>query len=262
MTNRTAPLRHAASVGLSLLACLACSIGQAAESSGAAASNPTAAVNYQDVRFRYFDKDSGNERQSFETEGAYMITPRLKLTNELRYVNDNSSGSSQQDFEELKLKGIYLSEIKPFGIKAKLAVGAEWLKDLGDFEEGTGTGADMIAPLIGIGWVPNDKNFIVTLLQYYHSYDTDNAFDGDRRETGPRLIWIRSLPQLGGWFKADLKMIIDHEDDENFDQTLELQLGKMLTPRFGVYGEIFLGDDVLDSNAYDMAVGIGIRMMY
>lgn len=262
MTNRIAPLRHAASACLSLLACLACSIGQAAESSGAAASDPTAAVNYQDVRFRYFDKDGGNERQSFETEGAYMITPRLKLTNELRYVNDNSSGSSEQDFEELKLKGIYLSEIKPFGIKAKLAVGAEWLKDLGDFEEGTGTGADLIAPLIGIGWVPNDENFIVTLLQYYHSYDTDNAFDGDRRETAPRLIWIRSLPQLGGWFKADLKMIIDHEDDENFDQTIELQLGKMLTPRFGVYGEVFLGDDVLDSNAYDMAVGIGIRMMY
>ena len=70
------------------------------------------------------------------------------------------------------------------------------------------------------------------------------------------------LPRLRGWFKADLKMVIDHEDDENFDQTLELQLGKMITPNFGVYGEVFLGDDVLDSNAYNMAAGIGIRMMY
>ena len=45
-------------------------------------------------------------------------------------------------------------------------------------------------------------------------------------------------------------MSIDHEDDENFDQRLELQLGKMVSPSVGFYGEVFLGDDVLDSNAY------------
>lgn len=239
-----------------------CATAHAAESSGAAASDPTAAVKYQDFRFRYFDLDRGADKQSFETEGAFMLLPRLKITNELRYVNTDSSGKSEQDFEELKLKGIFLSNIKPFGIKAKLALGAEWQKDLGNFEKGTGTGADKIAPLVGIGWVPNDENFIVTLVQYFYSYDTDSAFDQDVRTTNPRLIWIRSLPSLGGWFKADLKMVIDHEDDENFDQTLELQLGKMFTPKWGVFGEIFVGDDVLDSGAYDYALGIGVRMIY
>ena len=233
----------------------------AAESSGAAASDPTAAVNYQDFRFRYFDLDRG-DKQSFETEGAFMLLPRLKITNELRYVNTDRSGKSEQDFEELKLKGIFLSNIKPFGIKAKLALGAEWLKDMGDFEKGTGTGADKIAPLVGIGWAPNDENFIVTLVQYFYSYDTDSAFDQDVRTTNPRLIWIRSLPSLGGWFKADLKMVIDHEDDENFDQTLELQLGKMFTPKWGLYGEVLLGDEVLDSDGYDIGVGIGLRILY
>ena len=43
--------------------------------SGAAASDPTAAVNYQDVRYRYFDLDQGADRHSFETEGAYMLHP-------------------------------------------------------------------------------------------------------------------------------------------------------------------------------------------
>ena len=230
--------------------------------SGAAASDPTAAVNYQDVRYRYFDLDQGADKHSFETEGAYMLHPRFKLTNELRYVNTDRSGKSEQDFEELKLKGIHLSDIEPFGIKAKLALGVEWLKDLGDFKKGTGTGADSIAPLVGIGWIPDDRNFIITLVQYFHSYDTDSARKEDVRETAPRLIWIRTLPDIGGWFKADLKMSIDHEDDENFNQILELQLGKMLSPRIGIYGELLLGDDVLDSNAYNVGGGLALRFMY
>ncbi len=229
--------------------------------SGADAANPTAAVNFQDLRYRYFDLSRG-DKHSFETEGAYMLHPRLKITNELRYVSTDRSGKSEQDFEELKIRGIFLSDIMPFGIKAKLAVGAEWLKDLGDFEEGTGTGADSIAPLVGIGWVPDDLTFLVTLVQYFHSYDTDSARPDDVRQTGPRLIWIRKLPTIGGWFKADLKMSIDHEDDENFSQTLEVQLGKMVSPRIGFYADLLLGDDVLDSNAYDIGGGLAVRFMY
>ena len=37
---------------------------------GADASNPTAAVNFQDIRYRYFDLKDGDEKHSFETEGA------------------------------------------------------------------------------------------------------------------------------------------------------------------------------------------------
>jgi len=191
-----------------------------------------------------------------------MLHPRLKITNELRYVSTDRSGKSEQDFEELKIRGIFLSDIMPFGIKAKLAVGGEWLKDLGDFEEGTGTGADMIAPLVGIGLEPDDLTFFVTLVQYFHSYDTDSARQDDVRQTGPRLIWIRKLPTIGGWLKADLKMAIDHEDDEDFSQTLEVQLGKMISPRMGFYGELLLGDDVLDTNAYDIGGGLAVRFMY
>ncbi len=230
--------------------------------SGADASNPTAVVNYQDLRYRYFDLDQGADKHSFETEGAYMLHPRLKLTNELRYVNTDLSGKSEQDLEELKLKGNFLTDFAPFGIKAKLALGVEWLKDLGDFEKGTGTGADSIDPLAGIGWIPDNKNFIITLVQYFYSYDTDSAREVDIRETTPRLIWIRKLPTIAAWFKADLKMSIDHEDDENFDQLLELQLGKMISPREGFYGEFFPGDDVLDTNAYNYGVGAAVRVMY
>jgi len=79
--------------------------------SGADAANPTAAVNFQDLRYRYFDLDQGADKHSFETEGAYMLHPRLKITNELRYVSTDRSGKTEQDFEELKIRGIFLSDI-------------------------------------------------------------------------------------------------------------------------------------------------------
>ena len=229
--------------------------------SGADASNPTAVVNYQDLRYRYFDIDPGAEKMSFDTEGAYMLHPRFKVTNELRLVYTDKTDSWSTDFEVLKLKGIFLTDGQPFGIKAKYALGLEWLKDLGDFEDGTGSGSDQIAPLAGIGWMPTESDFIITLVQYFYSYDTHDG--GPKvRKTGPRLIYIRKLPAIVGWFKADYKMEIDHEDNEDYSSVLELQLGTMFTPRLGAYVEGFLGDSVFSSDAYNYSMGLGIRFMY
>ncbi|UCF02395.1 MAG: hypothetical protein JSV14_01675 [Deltaproteobacteria bacterium] len=38
------------------------------DTSGADASNPTAEVNFQDLRYRYFDLDDRAEKHSFETD--------------------------------------------------------------------------------------------------------------------------------------------------------------------------------------------------
>ncbi len=104
-------------------------------------------------------------------------------------------------------------------------------------------------------------NFVVTLVQYFHSYDENDGVD-DVRVTGPRLIYIRSLPSINGWGTVDLKTSIDHEDDNDFTQTLELQLGTMVSDRIGLFGETFVGDSVLDTDAYDMGIGIGLRILY
>ena len=48
------------------------------------ASNPLAAVNNTDVRWQYFDLD-GPEHNDFWLDGAYMLTPKLKLKYELHY---------------------------------------------------------------------------------------------------------------------------------------------------------------------------------
>ncbi len=228
---------------------------------GAAASNLTAVVNYQDLRYRYFDIDPDAEKMSFETEGAYMLHPRFKVTNELRLVYTDQTGSWSTDFEVLKLQGIFLTDGQPFGIKAKYALGLEWLKDLGNLDDGTGSGSDQIAPLAGIGWTPTESDSIITLVQYFYSYDTHDG--GSKvRKTGPRLIYIRKLPAIVGWFKADYKGEIDHKDDEDYSSVLELQLGTMFTPRIGAYIEGFLGDSVFSSDAYNYSMGLGIRFMY
>jgi len=228
---------------------------------GADASNPTAAVNYQDLRYRFFDLDDGTEKQSFETEGAYMFHPRFKVTNELRGVYTDRSGDWSTDFEVLKLKGIFLTDGQPFGIKAKYALGLEWLKDFGNLKDGTGSGSDQIAPLAGIGWMPTESDSIITLVQYFYSYDTHDG--GSKvRKTGPRLIYIRKIPEMHGWLKLDYKGEIDHKDDEDYSSVLELQLGTMFTPRIGAYVEGFLGDNVFSTDAYNYAFGLGIRFMY
>ena len=228
---------------------------------GADASNPTAVVTYQDLRYRYFDIDPDAEKMSFETEGAYMFHPRFKVTNELHLVYTDQKGSWSTDFEVLKLQGIFLTDGQPFGIKAKYALGLEWLLDLGNYEDGTGSGSDQIAPLAGIGLMPTESDSIIALVQYFYSYDTHDG--GSRvRKTGPRLIYIRVLPAIVGWFKADYKMEIDHKDDEDYDSTLELQLGTMFTERLGAYIEGFLGDNVFSSDQYNYSMGFGIRYMY
>jgi len=238
--------------------CIAADDQKAPWVTGADASNPLAAVNFQDARFRYFDLGEGKEKLSFETTGAYVFQPRLKITNELRGVHTDKSGEYETDFEELKLRLTHLTDFKSFGVKTRFGIGVEWQKDLGDFNEGTGTGSDKIAPLLGIGWLPTPKDSVVALVQYFHSYDEDKGVPKVRR-TGPILLYIRKFPEIRGWLKLDFKGMIDHENDEEFSSTFEIQLGHMLTPRLGIYGE-FLTE--IDSDAYDWGLGIGVRYKY
>jgi hypothetical protein len=232
-----------------------------ADSGGAAASDPTAAVNFQDLKLRYFNLTEDNEESTVEAEGSYVFSSSFKLSHKLIGTRTNRSGDWETGLRELSLKPIYLHPIKPFGIDAKFALGVEWLKDLGKTRDGTGTGTDQIGPFTGIGWSLTDDDFVITLVQYFHSYDEDDGFEEVRR-TAPRLIYIRKLPSIKGWGKVDLKTSIEHEDDNDFRQTLELQLGTMVSDRIGIYGDAFVGDSVLDTDAYDMGFGIGLRVLY
>ena len=55
------------------------------------ASNPLASVNNTDLRWQYFELDTElnneSERNDFYVDGAYMLTPKLKLKYELHYCS-------------------------------------------------------------------------------------------------------------------------------------------------------------------------------
>lgn len=230
---------------------------------GTDASNPTASVNFVDFRYQTFDLDgsaAGLDRDRFAIEGAYALSAEHKFTFELNYWNTNITGKDESGLESLKAKYINLQPgMLSGGLKYKTALGVEIIQDLGEVTEGIGTGTDSIAPLFGAGWLLNERNFVITLVQYFHSYDEDvNA--KKVRLTGPRVIWIYKLPKIKGWIKVDDKFAIDHENDNHSSNIVELQLGKMFTPSIGAYFDYLVSTGGV--KAYDDGIGVGLRVMY
>ena len=230
---------------------------------GADASDPTAAVNFNDIRYQTFDlygDASDRERDRLALEGAYVISPEHKITYELNYWDTDVTGSDESGLESIGGKYINLKPgMLSGGLKYRRALGVELIKDLGDVDDGIGGGADLVAPLFGYGWLPNERNFVITLIQYFHSIDEDSGVD-EVRKTGPRLIWIHKIPAIKGWVRLDNKFSIDHENDDKSSNTVELQVGTMLSPTVGLYF------DYLNNNAgtrsFDDGFGINLRMMY
>ena len=68
--------------------------------------------------------------------------------------------------------------------------------------------------------------------------------------------------EINGRGKADLRTWIDHEDDNDFTQSLELQLGTMISDTIGVFGETFVGDSVLNNDDFNWGAGVGLRILY
>ncbi len=228
--------------------------GQVASASdGENASNPLASVNNIDVRWQYFDLD-GPRRNDFYLDGSYMVAPFLKLKYELHYWETDVTGSGEDNWESIHIKPIFFPKQGKWGDwKYKLAVGGEWILDFGNDDKGIGSGSDQIAPLVGIA-LSKGKTVLVPLIQHFVSYDGP-----DVNQTAFRLIAIQALPDQF-WVKLDLKLPIDWEHDNEIPATVEMQLGKMLSPTFGVYvdGLFGLGGD----RPYDWGVGVGVRFNF
>ena len=219
---------------------------------GENASNPLASVNNTDFRFQYFDL-GGPESSDYWLDGAYMLTPKLKLKYELHYWDTDVTGSDESDWESLHLKPIYFPTQGEWGTwKYKLAVGAEWIVDFGNEDKGIGSGSDQIAPLVGVALVKGDT-VLVPLVQHFMEYDGP-----DVSTTAIRLIGIQSLPN-NCWGKLDAIIPFDWEHD-TIPATAEVQFGKMFTPSFGLYVDGLFG--IGGDRPYDWGVGIGMRLNY
>lgn len=217
------------------------------------ASNPLAAVNNTDLRFQYFDLD-GADRWDSWIDGAYMLTPKLKLKYELHFWETNVTGSSETGFETFHLKPIYFPAEGKWGDWGwRLAVGGEWIAGFGNEDDGIGTGSDQISALTGLALMKG-ATVLVPLVQHFVSYDGPSVND-----TAFRLIAIQSLPNQF-WAKLDAKVPVQWDNDQAVPATAEVQLGKMFNKSFGVYadGLFGLGGD----KPYEWGAGLGLRFNY
>jgi hypothetical protein len=218
------------------------------------ASNPLAAVDNIDLRFQSFDLGGGSDLSDLWIDGAYMLTPKLKLKYELHYWDTDVSGSSENGFQTLHLKPIYFPVQGKCGDwKWKLALGGEWIVGFGNDHKGIGTGSDMIAPLAGLALVKGNT-VLVPLIQHFISYDGPSVND-----TSLRLIAIQTLPN-DFWGTLDLKVPIQWDNDRAIPATAEVQLGKMFKPSFGVYADSLIG--IGGDKPYEWGLGLGLRFNY
>jgi len=188
-------------------------------------------------------------------DGAAMFTPKTKLKYELHYWDTDATGRNENDWESASLKLIHFAkEGKLSGdIPYRLAIGFEWVKDLGDIEKGIGRDADLFAPLVGLAMVVRPGTTLIPLVQHFESYSGE-----DVSETAFRLIALQTLPNKV-WAKADLKAPYDWEND-TVPASVEMQLGKSFTPSFGTYVDLQAG--IGGDKPYDWATGIGLRFSY
>ena len=139
-------------------------------------------------------------------------------------------------------------------MKYRLALGLEWILDLGDADKGIGSEADQIAPLAGIALGFPTKTMVIPLIQHFMSYSGE-----DINTTAFRLIALQPLPAQM-WAKLDAKLPVDWENDEAIPATAELQIGRHINEHIALYvdGLVGLGGD----KPYDWGVGTGIRFKY
>jgi hypothetical protein len=255
MSTTSSKLDNVTKMKLGFIALTMLAVGLAAVplSSQENASNPLAAVNNTDLRVQYFDL-GGSDLVELWVDGAYMIIPQLKFKYELHYSITDVTGSWQNGFESLRLKPIWFPTQGVWGSwNYRLAIGLEWIVEFGNESKGIGSGSDQLAPLVGLA-LANGGTVLIPLVQQFLSYNGPTV-----NTTAFRLIAIQSIPN-NFWGKLDAIIPVEWANDNSVPATIEVQLGKMFEPWFGIYldGLFGIGKD----RPYDWGVGFGTRFNY
>ncbi len=225
----------------------------------AAGSDPTKPVRFQDIGSRYLDLENGKSLYDVSTDGSYVFSPNFKIVNELHYSITDVNGNYKSEFESLHLAPTFSTDLFKFRkISGRAIFGLNWVKNLGDFEDGTGTGSDRIGPLVGLGLNLTEYGFFALVVQYVHSYSEEDDAP-DVNATTPRLVFVRAFEEFNGWVRAEFRSSIDHEIDDKLSLEGTFQLGRVIADNAGLFAEVRAP---LHSNPFDFGVGIGLRVLY
>lgn len=217
-------------------------------------SNPLSKGKNTDIRAQYFDLRANSERTDYFIDGGFMATDKLKLKYEAHYWDTDITGNSEQDWESIHLKGIYFPKEGKWGdTPYRTAVGLEWIKSFDNADLGIGADSDFLSPFVGVALQINEDLMLIPLVQHYSEYSGDD-FD----ITAARLIGLWKFT-AGYWGKLDAKLPYDWNEEE-VSGAVEVQLGRMFTPQFGLYLEGLAG--IGDDRDYNWGAGLGIRFIY
>jgi len=217
-------------------------------------SNPLAKSVNTDIRAQYLDLRDGSDLTDYFVDGGFMATEKLKVKYELHYWDTNVTGSSEQDWESVHLKGIYFPTSGKWGnTPYRTAVGLEWIKSFDNADLGIGADSDFISPFVGVSLNVSESITLIPLVQHYSEYSGDEL-----NLTAARLIGLWSLSD-GYWGKLDAKLPYDW-DDETVPAIVEVQFGRMFNQGFGLYLEALAG--VGNDRPYDWGAGLGLRFVY
>ncbi|MEH6651446.1 MAG: hypothetical protein V7707_15575 [Motiliproteus sp.] len=219
------------------------------------ASNPLAKVKNTDLRLQHFELEGDNYLNDYFIDGAFMASDELKIKYELHYNETDITGSKTQHLESSVVKAIYFAkEGKTDSYGYRLAVGLDWINDLGDTDKGIGSDADLLAPFVGLAMGFEGGTTIIPLVQHFTEYSGTET-----NRTAFRLIGMQPLPNKS-WLKLDTKVPVDWENDNAIPATFELQYGKFVTGKFALYGDVLAG--IGSDRPYDWGLGIGARFSY
>ena len=223
---------------------------------GTEASNPLAAVNSIDLKLTYTElTDPNNSRVDlYWIKGSYTINRWAKLSYGLNYQKTNITGSSRSDWQSVSLKPIFFVKQGRLGTgKYRLATGFEVILDADNCDKGIGRCTDLFSPLLGFAYMPKEGTTIVPLVQHFVEISGE-----DTNITGARLIGIQKLPKQY-WTKLDLILPYDW-DSEQISGTAEVELGRMLSPRFGIYASAITG--LGGNRRVDWGASANVRLVF
>jgi len=127
-------------------------------------------------------------------------------------------------------------------------------------EDVVGGGTDLAIPLVAPIWVLPEFMAIAGIV-LSHAVDIGGSDRKDISETEIRPLFVKSLPG-GAWLTVDTHFFIDWKDDVEFGWYQELQLGKMLSKKFGVTITPGVGITGNNSSVPDWSIETGIRYFF
>ncbi len=141
----------------------------------------------------------------------------------------------------------------PGGTKYRVALGMDYVHDLGDTDKGIGFGANQVGPFVGIAYSLNSGMSVIPLLQHF-----TNIGGPDINTTALRVIALQAF-NTDWWVKADAKLPYDWENN-TVPATAEFQLGKNINAGKAIYVDVLIG--LGSDRNYDWGVGVGFRFKY